>query len=411
MIAPWPGGPGRTGARTLGGHTAGQLLRLCEVAGLGPDDAESYAHTLVDALGPAAERPLDLPPPTLTYLSDDHTPVEFSLSFTQGEAPALRLLLEPGCGAGSLAENGRASLATVREMARRWDFSTERLDELADLFLPSAPHGPFALWLALELRPGGVPRAKVYLNPSASGERRATETVREALRRLGHEDAYATLPKGDGHPFLALDLGDWASPRVKVYVRHLGLSAEEAGGLSRMPAGTGPGPAEIAEFFRVASGYGDRDAYDDFGGAAGFGRLPLDRRPGLTCHALTEPGSGAASGGAAGGVGGAAGDWAGGAASGFTVHIPVRDYVRHDGEALDRAVALLRGHGMDPGPMVRALSAVTRRRPEDGTGLIAYLALAHQAGRPPRVTAYLSSEAYAVRPPAGERTRGVEAVH
>jgi hypothetical protein len=35
-------------------------------------------------------------------------------------------------------------------------------------------------------------------------------------------------------------------------------------------------------------------------------------------------------------------------------------------------------------------------------GLIAYLALAHQQGRPPRVTAYLSSEAYAVRPPAVE---------
>ena len=36
---------------------------------------------------------------------------------------------------------------------------------------------------------------------------------------------------------------------------------------------------------------------------------------------------------------------------------------------------------------------------EDGAGLIAYLALVHERGRPPRVTAYLSSEAYGVRPP------------
>jgi hypothetical protein len=33
-------------------------------------------------------------------------------------------------------------------------------------------------------------------------------------------------------------------------------------------------------------------------------------------------------------------------------------------------------------------------------GLIAYLSVAHQAGRPPRVSAYVSSEAYRVRPPA-----------
>jgi hypothetical protein len=38
-------------------------------------------------------------------------------------------------------------------------------------------------------------------------------------------------------------------------------------------------------------------------------------------------------------------------------------------------------------------------------GLIAYLALAHQRDRAPRVTAYLSSEAYAVRPPVVEAVR------
>ena len=29
-----------------------------------------------------------------------------------------------------------------------------------------------AEWIALELRPGGIPKIKVYLNPSASGEER-----------------------------------------------------------------------------------------------------------------------------------------------------------------------------------------------------------------------------------------------
>ncbi|MGW0770099.1 tryptophan dimethylallyltransferase family protein [Streptomyces sp. NPDC002676] len=370
--------PRHPGAGTLGGFTADQLLRLCEVVGLGPVDAEMYAHTLVTTLGPAAERPLDLPPPTPSFLSDDHTPVEFSLSFTAGKPPALRVLVEPGCGAGSLAENGRVGLDVVRAMGRRWHFSTDRLDELADLFFPSAPHGPFALWCALELRPGGVPKVKVYLNPAASGAERSAETVRQALRRLGHRQAYAALPEADGCPFFALDLGDWAVPRVKVYLRHLGLSAAEAGGLSRM--GPGPGQSEIHEFFRIASGYMDAD--DERG-------LPLDRRPGLTCHALTETGL----------------------PSGFTLHIPVRDYARHDGEALERAGTLLRHYGMDDTPLLGALSALTPRRLSDGVGLIAYLALAHQQGCPPRVTAYLSSEAYAVRAPAAVPALGLAAAH
>ncbi|MFC8765836.1 tryptophan dimethylallyltransferase family protein [Streptomyces sp. NPDC057193] len=346
---------------TLGAHTRAQLTRLCDVAGLSPTDAETYAHTLVEALGPAAGRSLALPPPTRTFLSDDHTPVEYSLSFSPGRAPALRVLVEPGFGAGSWAENGRIGLEAVRAMARRWDFSTERLDEIEDLFFPARAKGPLALWIALELLPGGVPRMKVYLNPAAKGAKRSAKTVRKALRRLGHRRAFKALPKADGHPFLALDLGRWETPRVKVYARHLGLSAAEAGGLSR--TGSGPGPAELQEFFRTTA------ATDD-----------LDRRPGLSCHAFTETETGRP--------------------SGFTLHIPVRDYARDDREVLERSVDVLRSHGMDPDPLVRSLSALTSRRPKDGVGLIAYLAIAHQQGHPPRVTAYLSSEAYAVRPPA-----------
>ncbi|MFF9093507.1 tryptophan dimethylallyltransferase family protein [Streptomyces sp. NPDC014802] len=361
-------------AGTLGAHTAGQLRRLCALTGLDPADTQTYADVLTTALGGAAGRPLDLPPPSGTFLSDDHTPVEFSLSFTAGAAPSLRVLLEPGCGAGSLERGGRTALAVVREMARRWDFSTERLDGLRDLFLPPAPHGPLALWIALELRRGGVPKVKVYLNPSASGPERAAHTVREALRRLGHERAFDALPPADGYPFLALDLGDWEAPRVKVYLMHRDLSATEAAGLAR----TAPRPPAdgLAAFFRAVAGP-----------AAERG---LDRRPGLTCHAFTDPGSGRP--------------------SGFTLHIPVRDYVRHDGEALDRAVGVLTAHGIDPDPLVRALPALTARRPQDGVGLIAYLALAHQAGAPPRLTAYVSSEAYAVRSPVPARP-AAEPVH
>lgn len=364
------------GAATLGALTAGQLRRLCEVAGLDTADADAYGRALVTALGRVAGRPLDLPPASPTFLSDDHTPVEFSLSFTKGSDPTLRVLLEPGCGAGSLARTGRTGLDAVRAMARRWNFSTARLDELADLFLPHSPEGPLALWCALELRSGGVPRVKVYLNPAARGADRATGTVREALHRLGHRSAFAALPDADRLLFFALDLGDWDEPRLKVYLAHQDLSAEEAGGLGRMEPG--PPQEEIRAFFRTATG------------GTGADDVRLDRRPGQSCHAFTETATGLP--------------------GGFTLYVPVRDYARDDAEALERAVAVLERYGMDPGPLLRAVPAVTSRRLQDGVGLIAYLGLAHQHGRPPRVTVYLSSEAYAVRPPNTAVVRSVQPV-
>lgn len=368
------------GVPALGGFAARQLVRLCEIAGLAPADTAAYAEVLIDTLGPVAARPLDQPPPSLSFLSDDHTPVEYSVSFVPGGAPMLRVLLEPGCGAGGLARSGRAGLSAVREMARRWDFGTDRLDAVEDLFFPDRPRGPLALWCALELRPGGVPKVKVYLNPAANGVSRARATLGEALRRLGHAEAFAALPPADGYPFLALDLGDWETPRVKVYLRHDGLSAREAAGLSRMASG--PAPEALIEFFRIAAGLDVTGVDDD---------VPLTGRPALTCHALT---------GAATGL-----------PSGFTLHIPVRDYARHDAEALERATAVLDGYGIDPGPLVGALSSVTGRSLEDGVGLVAYLALAHQEGKPPRVTVYISAEAYAVRPPVPVPGRQAALVH
>ncbi|WP_077797336.1 tryptophan dimethylallyltransferase family protein [Streptomyces sp. JHA26] len=369
-------GGGLPDPTTLGAFTSGQLRRLGVVAGLSEADIDTYARVLTDTLGDQADRSLALPPPNRTFLSDDHTPVEFSLSFQPGAAPALRVLLEPGCGADSLAHNGRVGLETVRAMAKRWNFTTGPLDAVRDLFLPRSPQGPLALWCALELRPGGVPKVKVYLNPAASGPERTVETVREALHRLGHRQAFAMLPAADGYPFVALDLGDWEEPRVKVYLRHDNLTAGQAGRLCRMDPS--PHPAAVEDFFLTAAGAATRVAR-------------LTGRPGLTCHSFTDTGTARP--------------------SGFTLHIPVRDYARHDGEALARGVSVLRRYGVDTPVLGRSLAALTGRRPEDGVGLIAYLALAHQQDRAPRVTAYLSSEAYAVRPPAVREVRDPVAVH
>ncbi|AUA13273.1 tryptophan dimethylallyltransferase family protein [Streptomyces malaysiensis] len=364
----------RSGEVLLGDLATGQLTQLCQVAGLSEADTAAYRGVLIESLGASAGRPLALPPPSRTFLSDDHSPVEFSLAFLPGRAPDLRVLVEPGCSSGDdLAENGRAGLQAIHAMADRWGFSTNQLDRLEDLFFPGSPQGPLALWCALELRPGGVPGVKVYLNPSANGADRAAETIREALARLGHRQAFDSLPRAEGFPFFALDLGDWDAPRVKVYLKHPGLSPTEAGSLARMtPA---PGREGLEEFFRTV---GDLPAPGELG-ADDEGTDRLTGRPALTCHSFTETASGLP--------------------SGYTLHVPVRDYVRHDGEARERAVAVLRGNGMDSTALDRALAAVSPRPLGDGVGLIAYLALVHQRGRPLRVTVYVSSEAYETRPP------------
>ncbi|MFG3136411.1 tryptophan dimethylallyltransferase family protein [Streptomyces sp. NPDC048211] len=361
--------PGET---TLGDHVLGQLRRLGATVGLSKTDIELYGQVLTDSLAGAAHRPLSLPPASPTFLSDDHSPVEFSLANAPDSAPALRVLVEPGWAHSDMADSGRAGLAVIRAMGARWGFATDRLDSIADLFLPAAPQGTLALWYALDLRAGGVPGVKVYLDPSASGPENAARTVREALRRLGYGRAFEQLPPAAGYPFLALDLGDWASPRVKVYVRHPRMSADDACALSRNSGATA---ADIRYFFHAAAG---SLAPSERGGTD---PLRLVRRPALTCHSFTEGDNNP---------------------SGFTLHIPVRDYVRDDEETLARATALLTRAGMDPTVLNRSLGALTQRTLADGVGLIAYLALVYERNRPPRLTTYLSSEAYRVRPPQEE---------
>ncbi|MFJ9624926.1 tryptophan dimethylallyltransferase family protein [Streptomyces sp. NPDC101181] len=356
------------GGTTVGEHVLGQLRRLGATVGLGASDTARCGQAVLDSLGDAVRRPLSLPPASPSFLADDHSPVEFSLACTPDAAPALRMLVEPGWAHGTPGGNGVAGLAAVRAMAERWNFATDRLDALEDLFFPAGAQGPLALWYALDLRAGEAPGVKVYLNPSASGPEHAARTVEEALRRLGYGDSFARLPQAAGYPFLALDLGAWSAPRTKVYVRHPRMSADDAQALAH---GFGAAAEDTRYFFHVVTG-----SPPSAWGEAGAPRLL--RRPALTCHSFTDGTP---------------------RPDGFTLHIPVRDYVRDDEAALARATALLTRFGMDASVLGRSLRALTGRELSEGVGLIAYLALVYERDRPPRITAYLSSEAYSVRPP------------
>lgn len=366
--SPETGTSERSGPDRLGAFTAGQLGRLCDLVGIDAQRRTAHQRVLSDLLGPAADRPLADLPPSPSFVSDDHTPVEFSLTFPAGGAPVLRVLVDPGCAARTLPDNARTAWAAVGRLAAQWGFRLDELTRVNDLFLPPVPHGPLTLWSALELRPSGPPGLKVYLNAGSRGAERSMEIVGEAMTRLGHGRAYECVrsylrprfPERASLMFFALDVGPWAEPRVKVYVAHHHATAADAADAARLVPGVSP--ERVAELCRR------------IGGDEPFSRLPL-----ISCYSFTDAGADRP--------------------TGHSLHVPVRAYVRDDRAARDHAVWLLQHYGIHNAPLDRALAALTARRLSAGVGLIPYLSLVQAGRQAPRITIYLSPEAYRVFPP------------
>src|SRR2546421_6055114 len=154
-----------TSRMLLGDHIHWQLRRLCRAVGLeGFQDV--YAGLMRELLGPAATGALGVAPAWESQISDDHTPVEYSISFDMGRMPRLRFLVEPNDRQPDLGANMQAGLQGLKLLAGRYQFSLDRLSMLQDLFFPRRPHGPFGLWLAAELGRTRSPPFQAYLNPS-----------------------------------------------------------------------------------------------------------------------------------------------------------------------------------------------------------------------------------------------------
>ncbi|MGW3866927.1 tryptophan dimethylallyltransferase family protein, partial [Streptomyces sp. NPDC005047] len=134
---------------TLGEHLAGQLQRLLHAADVTCPRAQDAVRLLPGLLGPAAGRPLDAGPPSPSFVSDDHSPAELSVSFAADGAPTVRVLVEPGCTAGSVTDSGRTGLLALDRLATCWDFAAEPVDRVAADDHPSSQHvggeAPYAL--------------------------------------------------------------------------------------------------------------------------------------------------------------------------------------------------------------------------------------------------------------------------
>ena len=348
---------------SLAAHVTDQLSRLCRVTGADP---EMSARLVADLLGPAGPRPLDAGPAWPSDISDDHTPVEFSVAFHRhGGRPTLRILAEAAVADLAAPADLSSALAFLHRQAGRHPLTTARLDRVLDLFTTDRPQGLFGMWHSLILR--RTPEFKVYLNPEISGVSDADALVTEALGRLGVTHAYRAVREralrpgevgaADRLTFFALDLHD-ADARIKLYVSQHDAGPDDVARAAALVDGVDP--ATVVDFCRLAAGPG-----------------PYTGRPMISSYTFA-PGADRP--------------------IGYSLYVPIRSYVADDRDARDRTRAVLDRHGFDPDALDPAVAAVASRPLEDGVGLLAHVSL--RLGPPrPGVTVYLSSEAYHVNAP------------
>ena len=345
--------------------TGRQLSALLHSVGI-TENVPECVGLLADALGPGGLRPVSTSPAWPSGVADDHTPVEFSTAFGPDESPVVRMIVETSATRPSRQANTAAALAALDRMRRRYNVDTAQFDAVRDLFLPAEAERDFAFWYSLVFRAGEQPMVKVYLNPEVRGEDAAEELVREGLGRSGFAAGFPVLrnhavtrPGLDRYSFFALDLTGQRRARTKVYISH--------------------DDAEVRDVSRAAHAARgvDVDRVPDFclltGNTATF-----DKRPLISSYTFMD------------------GDAH--RPSGYSLYVPIRDYVADDEEARRRVLAVMTKYDLDPTPFERALRAVARRPLDEGVGLIAHVSL--RMGRPrPGITAYLSSEAYHVSAP------------
>ncbi|GAA0643113.1 DMATS family aromatic prenyltransferase [Kutzneria viridogrisea] len=334
-----------------------QVRALASAVGLGtPQVAEELVTEL---LGVAGTHPLCTPPHWQSDISDDQTPVEFSIAFDTAGNPTLRMLGAPVArpGDGQVA----AALRLLATWADRYQLSLDRFEAVRELFLPPNAQG-FGLWFSVIFRP--EPEFKVYLDPNARGGAQAPALVAHALRVLGLAPAHPVIAHHalarpqDRFAFFALDLHAGAQARVKVYVAHHEAGAEVAE--RACLAVPGVDPEQVSAFCRTVGG-----------------PLPFTTRPLISSYSFSDPGSAVP--------------------DNYSLYVPVREAVADDEVTLNLLRTVLREQGLRPDVLEQALRGIARRPLAEGVGMIPHVSLRTGSTRQ-GLTVYLSTEAFHTTP-------------
>jgi DMATS type aromatic prenyltransferase len=299
-------------------------------------------------------------PPRASRIGDDHSPFEYSLAFEPAGVD-LRLLLEAQGTPPSAAGNLQAALALNRRLAKRFEADLTRFDAISDLFLEESTAEPFSLWHALGVGPDNQVDFKLYLNPQSRGKALATPLIQQALERLGFSDAALShvkraMPRRgiDELGYFSLDMSNAPEARVKVYVSHPRITADEVDSIFEMCPSHRRG--DVIRFCQAMSGR-----------SGAFESKPL-----MSCLAFVAGSD---------------------VPSSMTLHLPITHYVTDDQVTSDRFGALLREEGLDHEAYERSLQAIARRPLSKRSGLQSYASF-RRHGDALRLTGYFSPELF-----------------
>jgi hypothetical protein len=349
---------------------AARLAALCAETGLSPETAAIADKVLRNLIVPWSRVEAFARHPNIGWvseISDDNTPIEFSVTISPGGSE-VRVLFEPQGEDQTLAGHREAALRFHDHLAQEQGADLSRFRMVSDLFTPPGMRGPFALWSAVVFADGKPPAFKAYFNPQAQGLGSAVALVEEGLRRLGLPHAWRHLaatiarrgPHRDELKYFALDLSASEQARVKVYVRHHEATPEDL---------------EVAAAAAPDSTHGEAQ---DFARAMGGGAPRFKERAAFTCAAF---------------VGGQDDR-----PSATTQYVPVCAYALDDLEVERRVAQYLQTHDMDSAPYRRVLVAFANRPLSAGVGLQSWVAFRRYQGVP-RLTIYLACEVRRVFPP------------
>jgi Tryptophan dimethylallyltransferase len=339
---------------------AQRIVGLTQAMGLA-QHTESAIQLFAKMVEPWGRLPLGERPLWPSYIGDDHTPAEFSI--TVGASRELRFIVEPLGNVPSLISNQNAALALLDSLASEFEIDLRRFERVRDLFCPSNPAGRFAVWIAAAFSRDGRPEFKIYLNPSAQGPRQASALLGEALARLGLRDASLAIERSllargrelDELTYFSLDLSGAPDARAKVYARHASCTADDLEAAASSAASQKPG--DVTAFLRLLAP----------------GVLRFDGRAPSTCLTFTSAHRG------------------GPVAA--TTHFPINDYAPDDGAVVRRVRSCLAQFGIADAAYTRALESFATRPLDCAVGAHSYVSFRRFQGSA-RVTAYLALEAY-----------------
>ncbi len=352
-------------ADSLASYTAERLSMLCEGAGFGSATSQ-VASTFRKLVEPWALRPVNYETEWVSDVADDNTPIEFSVAIAD-KTVEVRSLFETQADEPTLSAYREVGLAFQERLEREFGASLERFRKVQDLFLPSNMQGDFAIWNAVVFSKDGAPQFKAYLNPQAQGLNASEELVKEGLARLGLKDVWQTLQSSvlkrgsrvDEMKYFALDLMPGAESRVKVYVRHHDVTANDlelaASGAETYQEG------ETREFVQAMCGEVSL----------------LHQRAAFTCSSFIEgckerP-------------------------KATTVYVPVCAYVENDADVLERVSQYLESIGSDSSRYQAIVRSFANRSLRVGVGMQPWVAFRRYGGV--RLSSYLATEAYHVFEP------------